>query len=486
MLEFLKNEANRTFTENGAVTYRSSLSDCVDYFARIGGMRHESGEDINKIFARAYAEDPDIAMKLLFYTRDVRGGIGERRIFRTIIKELSSSHTESVRKNIEYIAEYGRYDDLFVLFGTPCEEDMLKYVKEQFKKDIESMESGKSITLLAKWMPSVNASNAETVKRGKKMVSALGLTEKEYRQTLSKLRAYNKIIENNLREKDYTFDYSKQPSKAMLKYRAAFIRNDGERYAAFLEDVSSGKKTINTKTLYPYEIVRPIINNKNMSDATKASLNATWEALEDFTNNENSIVVVDGSGSMYWRVNPAPIEVAISLGIYFAERNKGEFHNHFITFSSKPQLVEVKGSDIFDKVRYCMNYDDATNTNIQKVFELILNTAVKHKVSQSELPSTMFIVSDMEFDYCTNDASATNFEYARKLFEDAGYTLPQVVFWNVASRTEAVPVTKNEQGAILVSGASPRIFDMVKSRRYDPCTFMLDVINSERYSCITA
>ena len=136
MLEFLKNEANRTFTENGAVTYRSSLSDCVDYFARIGGMRHESGEDINKIFARAYAEDPDIAMKLLFYTRDVRGGIGERRIFRTIIKELSSSHTESVRKNIEYIAEYGRYDDLFVLFGTPCEEDMLKYVKEQFKKTL--------------------------------------------------------------------------------------------------------------------------------------------------------------------------------------------------------------------------------------------------------------------------------------------------------------------------------------------------------------
>ena len=215
-------------------------------------------------------------------------------------------------------------------------------------------------------------------------------------------------------------------------------------------------------------------------------MDATWRALADYTQDENALVVADGSGSMYWGCNPLPAAVAQSLAIYFAEHNHGAFHNHFITFSSNPRLVEIKGKDIVDKARYCRTFDECSNTNIQKVFELILNAAVKNRVPQEELPSTLYIISDMEFDYCAADASITNFEYAKKLFEKNGYKLPNVVFWNVSSRNQQQPVTMNEQGVALVSGCSSRIFSMVMEDSLDPFAFMLSVIGSERYAPIAA
>lgn len=158
--------------------------------------------------------------------------------------------------------------------------------------------------------------------------------------------------------------------------------------------------------------------------------------------------------------NPKPAEVALSLGIYFAERNKGAFRNHFITFSENPRLIEIKGRDIYDKVKYAASFNEVANTNIQKVFELILRTAVKNKLPQRDLPATVYIISDMEFDACTHDADATNFSYAKGLFGQHGYALPTLVFWNVASRNQQQPVTMNEKGAVLVSGTSPRVFSM--------------------------
>lgn len=486
MLQYLKNESNKTFTENGAVTYSSTFNNCLDFFAMVGGMRFESDERITALFTRAYSEDPETAMKLLFYARDIRGGIGERRIFRCILSKLASEHKSSVVKNIENIAEFGRYDDLLTLLSTPCEKEMAKYISGQLKADIEAMNAGKPVSLLAKWLPSVNASNKETVEKGHRMASLLGMKVSDYRKTLSALRACEKILENSLRERDYTFDYSKQPSKAMLKYRRAFIRNDEERYSRFLAEVESGEKQLHTSTLAPYEIIAPILHDRLTEEETRP-LDVTWNSQEDFTNGENALVVVDGSGSMYWSCYSTvkPIDVALSLGIYFAERNEGVFKNHFITFSENPQLVEIKGETIADKVRYCESYNEIANTNIQRVFELILKTAVKNGLPQSELPTTLYIVSDMEFDYCADGADITNFEHAKSLFEQHGYKLPQVVFWNVASRHSNVPVKQNEQGAVLVSGVSPRIFSMVKSQCYDPLKFMMEVVNSERYSCIT-
>ena len=213
-------------------------------------------------------------------------------------------------------------------------------------------------------------------------------------------------------------------------------------------------------------------------------MNITWNALEDFTNGENALVVVDGSGSMYGGGDPKPAEVALSLGIYFAQRNSGAFGNHFITFSENPRLIEIKGQDIFDKVKYAASYNEVANTNVQKVFELILKTAVENKLQQSELPSMVYIISDMEFDECAGGADITNFDYAAKLFETHGYTLPTLVFWNVASRNRQQPVTMNEKGVLLVSGASPRVFSMISSGNLSPYTFMLETLNAERYSGI--
>ena len=485
MLEHLKNEANRTYTENGAVTYATTYSDCLDLFATIGALRSSNEQEIISRFVRAFTEDPNLALKTLFFARDVRGGLGERKVFRVCLQWLAHNAPASVKKNIPYVAEFGRWDDLLSLLGTPCEKDAMLLIKKQLETDLESMDMGDDVSLLAKWLPSVNASNAQTVQYAKKIARFLGMTDATYRKTLVKLREHIRIIENSLREKDYSFDYSKQPSKAMFKYRKAFYRNDGERYGEFLGKVSRGEAQLHTGTLTPYEIIKPFFY-EHVGDQEASAIDATWNAQEDFTRDENALVVIDGSGSMYSRTDPMPATVALSLGIYYAERNTGAFHNHFITFSERPQLVEIKGETILEKVRYCHDYNEVANTNIQKVFELILRTAVKNNVPQSEMPSTLYIISDMEFDYCTKGADLTNFEYAKKIFAEAGYQLPKVVFWNVASRTKQQPVTMNEQGVALVSGCSPRIFGMLSSNNLSPMGYMLDILGTERYAKIAA
>ena len=485
MLNYLKQQANKTVTENGAVTHMTTQSDCLDLFATIGALRDASSNEIITRFIRAYSENKDIAMKLLFFARDIRGGLGERRVFKVILNWLANNEPATVRKNLEYVAEYGRFDDLLCLMGTACEKDMLDVLKAQFEADNNALANGGEVSLLAKWLPSVNASSSETVLYAKKIAKHFGLNDASYRKALVALRAHIRIIENNLREKDYSFDYSKQPSKAMYKYRKAFIRNDGERYSQFLDKVTTGEAKLHASTLMPYEIITPFFR-RNVSDEERKAINTTWISQEDFGDTENALAVIDGSGSMYGGVDPMPATVALSLGIYFAERNKGAFKNHFITFSENPQLVEIKGEDILDKVRYCHGFNEVANTNIQKVFELILDAAKKNSVPQDELPKKLYIISDMEFDYCAEDASLTNFEYAKKLFAEAGYTLPEIVFWNVASRNRQQPVTRNEQGVALVSGCTPRLFSMVASGTMNPYAFMLEVVESERYAKIVA
>ena len=487
MLNYLKKEANMTFTENGAATYESSTSNCLDLFAAIGAVRRESEREIIDRFRKAFAEDSDIAMKILFFGRDVRGGLGERRVFRVIINWLADHEPESLRKNVAWIPEYGRYDDLMALMGTACEKDAVQVIKAQLKKD---MGADAEVSLLAKWLPSVNASSKETVHMGKHIAHSLGMSDAEYRRVLAELRRKIRIIENNLREKDYSFDYAKQPSKALFKYRKAFARNDGERYQQFLEQVQNGTAVMHTGTLMPYDIIAPCFEGwsarRRLSEAERRAMDITWNSLENFGTNENALVVVDGSGSMYGGGKPMPEAVAQSLGIYFAERNTGAFHNHFITFSARPQLVEIKGRDIAEKVRYCAGYNEIANTNLQAVFELILKAAVKHSVPQEDMPGKIYIVSDMEFDACICNADVTNFTYAQKLFRDHGYRLPDIVFWNVASRNKQQPVTKNEVGVALVSGCTPRLFSMVAGGAASPYAVMMEIIESERYALISA
>ena len=485
MLEYLKKEAGRTYTENGALTHASTHSHCLDLFATVGALREQSEEVIRTRFVRAFTEDPDLAMKLLFFARDVRGGLGERRVFRICLQWLANNAPHTIKKNIPFIAEYGRWDDLLSLLGTPCQYLALAQIRKQLMADLTAMDMGDDVSLLAKWLPSVNASNPETVRMAKQVARYLGMTDAQYRKTLVKLRARIRILENSLREKDYSFDYAKQPSKALFKYRKAFLRNDSERYEDFLDKVSRGEAKLHTGTLTPYEIIAPFFD-RQVDDREAASIDATWNAQEDFTGGENALVVIDGSGSMYCFGEPRPASVALSLGIYFAERNRGLFRDHFITFSEKPQLVQIKGKTILEKVRYCRGFNEVANTNLQRVFELILNAAVKNAVPQEELPSTLYIISDMEFDSCAEGADITNFEYAKKRFEEAGYKLPRVVFWNVQSRNAQQPVTQNEQGVALVSGCSPRIFGMLTAGTLSPMGYMLDILGSERYAKVAA
>ncbi len=499
MIEYLKQESNKTYTENGAITHKTTLSDCLDLFATIGAIRRASDEEITARFMRAFTEDKDIAMKLLFFARDIRGGLGERRVFRTSLRWLANNNAEAVRKNLIYIAEYGRFDDLLVLFGTPLEKEMLHLIREQLNKDLEAMEKGEEISLLCKWLPSVNASNQDTIRTAKKIAHFLKMDDKTYRKMLSQMRAYIRIIENNLRERDYTFDYEKQTSKALFKYRKAFMRNDNERYNLFLNKVSTGEATLNASTLAPYELVEPHLNcgwqygnntfMKNISEEEKKSLNATWEALPDFGTAANVLPIIDTSGSMYWAAKPIPAAVALSLGIYFAEHNTGVFRNHFIEFSSKPQLIEIKGETFADKLRYICSFNEVADTNLEAVFDLVLNAAVKNNVPQSELPEKLIIVSDMEFNACVDNADETNFNNAKRKFEAAGYKLPEVIFWNVASRNRQQPVEKNEQGVALVSGCTPVLYSQVTDgslAAMTPFEFMLDVLGSERYEKIVA
>lgn len=500
MLQYLKQESNKTLTENGAATLKTTQSDCLDLFATIGALRRESEQEIITRFMRAFAENKDIAVKSLFFARDIRGGLGERKVFRVILKWLACNSPETVRKNLSYIAEYGRYDDLLSLFGTYVEKDMLSYIKGQLEKDMTALENGGEVSLLAKWLPSVNASNKNTILMAKKIARFMDMDDATYRKILVRLRAHIKIIENNLRERDYTFDYEKQPSKAMFKYRQAFIRNDGARYNSFLNRVSTGEVKLNAETLAPYELVEPYLNwnywrddnnafLKAITEEEKKALNATWESLPSFDTEENALAIIDTSGSMYMDSKPLPASVALSLGLYFAEHNSGHFKNHFIEFSSEPELIEIKGDSFVDKLRYITSFCKVADTNLEAVFDLVLNAAVKNKVSQADLPSKLIIISDMEFNSCVWGAEETNFNNAKKKFEAAGYKLPEVVFWNVASRNRQQPVSKNEQGVLLVSGCTPRIFSMVADGSLSestPYEFMLEILGSERYEKIVA
>ena len=485
MLDALKEESNRTYTrtENDAATYASSGSDVLDFFAAAGALREAGEAEIIVRFTRAFAAHPTYALRTLFYARDVRGGLGERWLFRVLLRHLAFAAPASFEKNLKFVPGYGRWDDLLVLLDTPLEAAAVRLIRAQLEKDLRAAGEEKPVSLLAKWLPSVNTSSRAVRRQARRLAVLFGMREADYRRMLVHLRRRIALIENALRTRNYTFDYAKQPSKAMFKYRAAFWRNDVERYKAFLSCVEHGEEQLHTGTLYPYEIIRPLSAAvaPQIPKEEARTLDVTWSALPDYTHGENALVVLDGSGG-----TPLPSSVALSLAIYFAERNTGVFHGHFITFSENPRLIEIKGTTIVERVHYCKSFDEAANTNLEAVFRLLLRAAVKNRVPQEELPSVLYIITDMEFDACTVDADVTNFERAQELFAEAGYALPRIVFWNVQSRRRQQPVKMNEQGVTLVSGCSPSIFSMTVDGRITPYEYMEQVLCGERYAVIEA
>jgi hypothetical protein len=477
----LREESTMTRTENGALTHSTTMKAVVDFFAMGGSLRSREGKEKISMFTKAFSEDQVYALKCLFYIRDVRGGIGERDTFRTIMAYMVENHYDRVKDLIPLIPEYGRWDDLINLIGISDKVDaqVAEIVARQLAKDQES----DTPSLLAKWMPSENASSKYTKQLALKLMSLLGIEAKFYRKNLSSLRKKIGIVEHNLTEKNYKeINYEHVPSKATIKYRKAFRENDSDRYEAYLQAVDKGEAKINTATTYPSDIVASYMEsgwgfNTKPLDKT---LETAWKNLPNYVQEgDNAIVVADVSGSM----SGVPITVSVALATYFAERNKGPFADHFITFSERPTMQKLQGSNLKEKIDNLCNAHWSMNTDLQAVFNLVLNTAIKSRASQSDMPKSIYIISDMEFDSACYGNNKTNFQVIQEKYKQAGYEMPQLVFWNVASRQDNVPVKYDTRGVTLVSGYSPTVFQYVVEGT-TPEEFMKKVLDQDRYKQI--
>ena len=460
---YFTQELNNTKTENGDKAYVSTGSYCLDLYALIGGMRYHV-EDLYTLFLKAYYEDYKLATKILFYARDIKSGLGERRIFRALIHGLGHFHPEIVKNLIPIIQDYGRYDDYFALMDTPVEQDMLEWIKLQLSKDMKAKELNEPISLLAKWMPSINTSSKQTRELAHKVIKALDCTNQDYRKMLAYLRK-GLIVENVLREKGLVDDYQTLPVKALFKYKQAWIRNDLTRFTEFI----SNKAPKKMDALHPYEIVRDVLEQSKVDETTKQFYQKLWDNYPRLELDSSTIVVRDGSGSMF---QENAIHIATSLAILTSEMLSGPFKNSFITFGATPQLVKLDKGDIYDKIVTAMTYADCSNTDIKKVFDLILKYAKKTGISQENLPKRILIISDMEFDQGVKGMSS--YEYFKTEYAKNGYALPTVVFWNVCARSVHVPVLKEDQ-VLLVSGASPSIIEKIaQNKSINPYEFMME------------
>lgn len=496
MANTLNNEFNYARTENGALGFRTTGKALLDLNFAVASLRKANENDIVNCFIKAFGEDKVLAMKWLFFARDAREGLGERRLFRVILSNLVNSNPEMVIPLINLISEYGRYDDMWCLLDNKeSAKVVLELVDKQLTEDLKNMNAGKPISLLAKWLPSANCSSKQSKKYAKQIFKALGLTEREYRKALSKFRKYLNVVEVKMSNKEWSeINYEAVPSRANLIYNSAFLRNDEVRRREYLGKLEKGEAKINASVLFPHDIVHKYSTGRWSSLGSKdAAIEAMWKALPDTVKGcGNTMVVADGSGSMTVPVDlhshVTALEVANALAIYFAEHSSGEFKDKYITFSSNPRLVDFsKCNSLHDKLQVALNHNEVSNTNIEKVFDLILTTAVNNKMHQEDMPKNVLIISDMEFDYATTGRpNARLFETIVQRFEAAGYKIPRLVFWNVNSRTGTIPVKENDLGVALVSGFSVNVAKMVLSGKLDPYECLLETLNSERYAPIEA
>ena len=483
----LENATNYGYTENGAVKRVTTNSAVYDMFAFMGAYRKRRDENCILLFKNAFEEDPLLALKCLFYGRDCRGGLGERRFFRVCLRWLAEYNPKVVRRNLEHIPFFGRWDDLYILMDTPVEKDVFELIKNQLILDMQDCMKDKNtgISLLGKWLKSENASSAETKKLAKKTREALGMTARDYRKMLSRLRERIKVLEKLMSANRWEeIDFSKIPSKAGLIYRNAFARRDiiAERYTAFARD----KETkVNAATLYPYEVVKKALGLRysyNLSNTDRLMVNKYWENLPDYLEGKDCkmMCVVDTSGSMVG----TPINVAISLGMYCAERLSGPFSNRYISFSRRPQLIKVEGIDFVDKVIRIYRTNLCENTNLNAVFDLLLNVALDKNTRKEDIPETIVVISDMEIDCGSNWMSKkaeTEMEKMRTKWAAYGMTMPRLIYWNVDARHNTI--LDSGPNVTFVSGASPVIFKSVLTGKngYD---LMLEAITADRYNVI--
>jgi hypothetical protein len=466
---------NMVETTNGMGAIASTLNECVNLFFQIGAMRGKDKSALLKMFAKAYTEDPLVATKVLFWARDVRGGAGERQIFRDIMEYLVENSTEVVKKNLALIPEFGRWDDVLPLIGTAVEGEVFDLIKT-------ALDNGDG--LCAKWMPR-KGQVANAIRK------AFKVSPKAYRKTLVEL---TNVVETAMCAKDYSgVDYSKLPSLASSRYQKAFLRNDEVGYSAYRTALESGDAKINAGAVYPYDVIKSMTRGGD-----KTVNNKQWEALPNFMegSEERILPVVDVSGSMSCPVGGNPnlscMDVAISLGMYISERNEGNFKDAFVTFSSNPTLQYLKGT-LEERLNQLRRADWGMSTDIQKVFKLILNQATKNNIPQDTMPTKILILSDMQFNAATNSRwdevsgwNPTAQDMIETMYEEAGYTKPDIIYWNLNASMGNFPVEFDKMGTALVSGFSPSILkSLLNGKSMTPQGIMMETVGSERYSLIT-
>jgi hypothetical protein len=450
----VRNQGART--TNGMVARESTSNSLVDLFYKIGSARQT---DIIPSFVAAYAEDPYLAVRIALWARDARGGAGERKTFRSILEHMDKYQPEEVREFLHIVPELGRWDDLLVVENT---KDLA------YDLIFKALAAGNG--LCAKWMP----------RKGEKAVelrNAFGMTPKQYRKILVGL---SNTVEQKMCAQEWSeINFNHVPSVAANRYQKAFTKHDPLRYSQWKSDLKTGENgaKVNASVLYPYEVIRAL----ERGDAQVAL--AQWEALPNFLGDGAPILpIVDVSGSMTCQASPGVscLDVAVSLGLYLADKNLGPFKDTFLTFSGTPQLLHLKG-DLIAKLIQMKRSKWEMNTDLVKGVKLILDVAVAAGVPQEEMPEALLVLSDMQFDACARyDDSAI--QMIERKYKEAGYKMPRIVFWNLNARYANVPTSANHPGVGLVSGFSPSIMKSVlEGGDFTPYGIMMQTIMNERY-----
>lgn len=461
-------------TENGMKARASTANPLVDLFYQVGASR---GKDITTLFAAAFQYDRDKAIRIAQWVRDVRGGAGERQLYRDILAWVAQNDADAARALIRKTPEVGRYDDLLI-FDDPA---LRQHAFAEIKK---ALDAGNG--LAAKWMPRKGPMAAA-------LRSYLEMSPKRYRKTLVNL---TKVVEQQMCAKQWDeINFSHVPSVAAARYRKAFYKNT-PKFAAYVEELKKDPKDraegvkVNASSIFPHDVIKgkfytgysPTVNSLSATESD--FIRQQWAALPDFIGNANILPLVDVSGSMTSQISPGlrAIDVSVALGLYCADKNKGQFKDTFLTFSGSPQLLVLEG-DILSKIDQMVKSTWAMNTNIKAAFDKILQTAILHHVPAHEMPEMLLILSDMQFDQCVvHDDSAI--EMVRRKYVEAGYEVPKVVFWNLCARHDNSPVKFDEHGTALVSGFSPAILKSLLSNKlesFTPENIMLETIMKPRY-----
>ena len=461
----VKTNTNTKLTENGARAYTTQGNALTDLFAQAGALRPRTEQEIRTKYAAAFAVDPLLATKMLFYTGNVRGGLGERRTFRICLKWLAENHPSIVIKNAALIPHFNRWDSMFTLVGTAAEKEMWKVIADQLNTDMAAVAASKTtrkpqpISLLAKWMPTETASSKATRDRAFHAMRSLGLTPRAYRKVLTALRKHLKVVESTMSAREWeAIQYAQVPSYAMKNYRKAFAKHDPDGFSAYKASLVKGETKVNASTLFPYDLVAQYTKRGgywgNCHVSADDIVEAQWRALPNYVKGENNILVMaDVSGSMSGR----PMDTSIGLATYFAQRNKGDYHNLYMTFTDQPHFIELRErATLAECVYKVMRTDVGYNTNLEAAFDYILKHAVNNGVSNDELPKALVVISDMEIDRYMRQNRMDFVDAMKAKFARYGYTLPKLILWNVEARNDTF-LTKQE-GVICVGGQSASTF----------------------------